>query len=78
MKKISSLILFIVVFISTYLILCYLPSFRIKLFASPMEYFVESIKHMVFFKSMVSVVVGLLVVGILFIIQSNRNHGRNY
>jgi len=69
MKKINYLILFVVVFIATYFVLCYLPSFRIKLFASPKEYFVESIKHMVFFKSLVSVVIGLLVVGIPFIIQ---------
>ena len=65
MKKINYLILFVVVFIATYFVLCYLPSLRIKLFAPPMEYFVESIKHMVFLKSIVSVVVGLLVVGIL-------------
>jgi hypothetical protein len=69
MKKINYLILFVVVFIATYFVLCYLPSLRIKLFAPPMEYFVESIKHMVFFKSLVSVVVGLLAVGIPFITQ---------
>ncbi len=69
MKKINYLILFVVVFIATYFVLCYLPSLRIKLFAPPMEYFVESIKHMVFLKSIVSVVVGLLVVGILFFSQ---------
>jgi hypothetical protein len=69
MKKINYLILFVVVFIATYFVLCYLPSLRIKLFAPPMEYFVESIKHMVFFKSLVSVVVGLLAVGILFVSQ---------
>ncbi|AEE92441.1 hypothetical protein [Tepidanaerobacter acetatoxydans] len=69
MKKINYLILFIVVFIATYFVLRYLPSLRIKLFAPPMEYFVESIKHMVFFKSLVSVVIGLLALGIPFIIQ---------
>ena len=69
MKKINYLILFVVVFIATFFVLCYLPSLRIKLFAPPMEYFVESIKHMVFFKSLVSVVVGLLSVGILFFSQ---------
>ena len=66
MKKV---VISFVVFIATYLIFCYLPSFRIKLFAPPMEYFVESIKHMVFFKTLVSVVAGLLVAGIPFIIQ---------
>ncbi len=69
MKKINYLILFVVVFIATYFVLCYLPSLRIKLFAPPMEYFVEGIKHMVFFKSLVSVVIGLLAVGILFFSQ---------
>jgi hypothetical protein len=70
MKKVFTyLISFVLVFMATYLILCYLPSLRIKLFAPSMEYFVESIKHMVFFKTMVSVVVGLLAVGIPFIIQ---------
>lgn len=70
MKKIViSLISFVIVFNSTYLLLCYLPSFRIKLYAPPMEYFFESIKHMVFFKTLVSVVVGLLVAGISFIIK---------
>lgn len=68
-KVVISLISFVVVFIATYLILCYLPHLRIKLSAPPMEYFVESIKHMVFFKSLVSVVVGILTAGILFLIQ---------
>lgn len=68
-KAVISLISFIIMFITTYLILCYLPNFRIKLAAPPMVYFVESIKHMVFFKILVSVIVGLLVTGIPFIIQ---------
>lgn len=68
-KVIISFSSFVIVFIATYLLLCYLPSFRIKLFAPPMEYFTESIKHMVFFKTLVSVVVGLFVAGIAFIIQ---------
>lgn len=68
-KMIISLILFVVVFIATYLMLCYWPGFRIKLYAPPMEYFVESVKHMVFFKTLVSAVVGLLAAGISSIIQ---------
>jgi len=70
MKKVFTyLISFVFVFMAIYLILCYLPSLRIKLFAPPMEYFVKSIKHMVFFKSMISFFMGLLVVVILFIIH---------
>ncbi len=42
---------------------------RIKLFASPMEDFVEGIRYMVFLKTLVSVALELLAVGILFIIQ---------
>ena len=57
MKRIINYsIAFIGVFIVTYLIFCYLPSFRIKLFAPPTEYFVESIKHMVLLKTLVSLV----------------------
>lgn len=65
-KVVISLISFVIAFTSTYLILCYLPSLRIKLFAPPMEYFVEIMKHMVFFKTVVSVAVGLFVTGMLF------------
>lgn len=71
-RVVISLISFVVVFIAAYLILCYLPNFRIKLFAPPMEYFVESIEHMVFFKSLVSVVAGILTAGILFLIQGRK------
>ena len=64
MKKIVvRLVSFVVAFIATYLILCYSPGLRIKLFAPPMEYFVESIKHMVFFKTLASAGVGLLGAG---------------
>jgi len=70
MKKVFKyFIYFVFVFVAAYLILCYFSSNRIKLDAPPMEYFVESIKHMVFFKTMVSAAAGLLAVVILFIIQ---------
>lgn len=68
-RTINYSILFVAVFIVTYLTLCYLPSFRIKLFAPPTEYFVESIKHMVLLKTLVSVCTGLLVSGLLFAIK---------
>lgn len=70
MKKfVIPLISFLIVFIATYLILCYLPSLRIKLFAEPMEYFIESINHMVLFKTLISVLAGLLVGVITFVFQ---------
>ncbi|MEG2525230.1 MAG: hypothetical protein RSB03_06535 [Oscillospiraceae bacterium] len=62
MKRILlSVVLFIVSFIAAYLIICYLPSMRIKLAAEPMEYFVASIKHNMVFKFFVSFVCGLLI-----------------
>ena len=62
MKKIIiSLALFLIAFITTYLIICFaIPGMRIKLEAAPMEYFFNSIIHMAFFKTMVSLVVALI------------------
>ncbi|WP_144676237.1 hypothetical protein [Desulfitobacterium sp. LBE] len=68
-KPITSLMLFVAVFIAVYLMLCYWPGFRIKLYAPPMEYFVESVKHMVVFKALVSAVEGLLAAGIGSVMQ---------
>ena len=60
-KKIASVALFLITFIATYLIICFaIPGMRIKLEAAPMEYFFKSITHMVFFKTMVSLVVALI------------------
>jgi|GEM_PF-2393142 hypothetical protein len=53
--KISAFILF---FIMSYLILCYLPSMRIKLDAPPGEYLWESIKHNSVYKTLISAVIG--------------------
>ena len=62
MKKILlSVVLFIVSFMAVYLIICYLPSMRIKLAAEPMEYFVASIKHNMEFKMLASSACGLLI-----------------
>ncbi|MDO5123091.1 MAG: hypothetical protein Q4D44_00310 [Eubacteriales bacterium] len=58
-KKIwLSIILFCLGFIAAYLLMCFLPQFRIKLAAEPMEYFIESIRHNAFVKVIVSFVVG--------------------
>ena len=64
-KKVISLVLFIVVFIAVYLIVCFaIPGMRIKLEAEPFEYFVKSIRHMAFVKIVISFIAALLV-GIL-------------
>lgn len=68
-QKLICLLLSLFVFVIVYLVLCYLPSLRIKLFAPPMEYFIESIRHMMLFKIVISVTVGLLAAGIPCIIS---------
>ena len=61
-KKIISVALFLIAFIATYLIICFaIPGMRIKLEAEPIEIFFKSITHMVFFKTMLSFVVALII-----------------
>ena len=46
------------VFAVTYIACCYIvPMFRIKLFAPPFEYFIESVKHMALLKIFISAIV---------------------
>ena len=45
---------------------------RIKLDADPMTYFIESIQTMILFKTIISVIVGLLVGGLAFIISQRK------
>lgn len=53
--------LFASMFIITYLYLCYcIPGFRIKLYASPSVYFIESLKNMVAVKSVISFAFGAI------------------
>ena len=60
MKKV---IIFITVFVLIYVAMCYLvPGMRIKLYAEPMVYFIESIKSMMLVKSVVSFVVAMIAV----------------
>lgn len=63
MKKVSiALLLFVVVFVATYLVICFaIPGMRIKLEAEPIEYFLESIRHMAFVKTAASLVAALIV-----------------
>lgn len=60
-KKSVSVALFVIAFIAVYLILCFVvPGLRIKLEATPREYFFKSITHMVAFKSTISLVIALI------------------
>lgn len=71
MKKASiALLLFVVVFVATYLIICFaIPGMRIKLDAAPVEYFLESIRHMAFIKTAVSLVTALMAGAIPFLFR---------
>ena len=61
-RKALSLVLFVAAFAATYLIICFcIPGMRIKLEAEPLEYFFASITHMVLFKSIISLLAGLVV-----------------
>ena len=72
-KKLVSIILFIVGFVVTYLIMCYcIPGLRIKLDAEPMEYFIESIKNSVIFKSIVSCIMAILLAMLPYIIKNKQ------
>ena len=62
MKKVSIALLFVIVFVATYLVICFaIPGMRIKLEAEPIEYFLESIRHMAFVKTAASLVAALIV-----------------
>lgn len=68
MKKIGlSVAIFLVVFIGSYMGLCYVvPGLRIKLEADAMTYFVKSIRHMALFKGIMSLFIGLVLASIPF------------
>jgi len=60
-KAVISAIVFAVVFVFTYLALCYMvPGLRIKLAADAFTYFIESIRSLVFFKSVISLAAGVI------------------
>ena len=71
MKKASvALILFAVVFVAAYLVICFaIPGMRIKLEAEPLEYFLESIRHMAFIKTAASLVMALIAGAIPFLFR---------
>jgi len=60
-KQTVSVVLFLTAFIAAYLTICFaIPGMRIKLEAEPMEYFIESIRHMMFMKSLISLFPALI------------------
>ena len=72
-KKGLSAILFLITFIATYLLICFgIPGMRIKLEAEPMELFIESIKHMMFFKLMISLFVASVVGAVPFLLWKKK------
>lgn len=61
-KKLLYAALFILIFTACYLIMSFaIPGFRIKLYAEPWVYFVESIRHNVSFKAAVSAAAALVI-----------------
>ena len=71
MKKASiASLLFVVVFVATYLIICFaIPGMRIKLEAGPIEYFFKSLRHMAFIKTTASLVAALIAGAIPFLFR---------
>lgn len=61
-KQTASIVFFFAAFIAAYMIICFaIPGMRIKLEAEPMEYFIESIRHMMFMKSIMSLFPALII-----------------
>lgn len=72
-KKGLSVILFLITFVAAYLFICFgIPGMRIKLEAEPMELFIESIKHMMFFKLMISLIVASVVGAVPFLLWKKK------
>ena len=72
-KKGLSSILFLITFVATYLFVCFgIPGMRIKLDAEPIELFIESIKHMMLFKTMISFVVASVVCAVPFLLRKKK------
>lgn len=77
-KKTLSVVLFLVVFVVTYLIICFaIPGMRIKLAAEPMEYFLKSISHMVFIKAVISFVIAFIAGAIALFAPEEINGNSN-
>ena len=72
-KKGLSAILFLITFIATYLLICFgIPGMRIKLEAEPMELFIKSIKHMMLFKTLISILVASVFGAVPFLLWKKK------
>ena len=72
-KKVLSAILFLITFVATYLFVCFrIPGMKIKLDAEPIELFIESIKHMMLFKTMISLIVASVVGAVPFLLWKKK------
>ncbi len=74
MKRIMvSAAICIVVFVASYVGLCYLvPGLRIKLAADAVTYFNESIRHMILLKSIISLIIGSVLAGSFYLVAKRK------
>jgi hypothetical protein len=72
-KSLLSILIFIIAFVATYIIVCYFPGMMIKLQAPPKEYFIENLKHMAPFKSVIAFLVGVIAAIIPLIAKKKYN-----
>ena len=69
-KKGLSAILFLITFVAAYLFICFgIPGMRIKPEAEPVELFIESIKHMMPYKTVISIVVASVFGAVPFLLE---------
>lgn len=74
-KKIAVVAVFLCLAAVCYFVLCYMPAFRLKLAAPPMEYFVESIRHAAAIKLLFSLIISALLEGAaLLLIQKEKTN----
>ena len=77
-RKKMSIVLFIAVFSATYLFLSFgIPGLRTKLEAAPLELFLESIKSIVVFKFIVSLVMAIIIRVISLLIEKKNINKSN-
>ena len=74
MNKLLSVVLFLFGFIESYLIMSfYIPSFKIALIAEPFEVILKSIRGMWLFKSIISLVIGIILAIIPLVLKRKNN-----
>ena len=62
-----------VVFVASYVGLCYLvPGLRIKLAADAVTYFNESIRHMILLKSTISLIIRSVLAGSFYLVAKRK------